>query len=359
MKAGHLAHKSHLRKHKELPQAGGRHYDLTRDAAEDDAMDIACDDRTVFDLTRAPVAGTTRDIASLPALFTTDEDIFTWCQAVLNHSPAARVLLHDATAHGWRFGTADLHGGGYYMDADNREILLDHFSMNPAALGRSLYFRNAFLTAFIRALRDIAHEENNTVAGPHYTPEHILMRERVRAADCDTLVILSVWELRCAGFADIWRHLLGSEEGDMAMIFTRYLERDPSAFFDGSALAYAFRQWYADQARVDTVDHATLEMLDDVLMQSDALNPFGHREMQDNDIEALSALPDGTRYLAGLGRTIMADPFFAGMNDPINQTHLFHLMYDTEVTMVNNVPFRDGRLARKIFPKAEIVKNWR
>jgi hypothetical protein len=51
-----------------------------------------------------------------------------------------------------------------------------------------------------------------------------------------------------------------------------------------------------------------------------------------------------------MGETIRRDPFFAGLNDPINQTHLFHLIYDTEVTMVNNVPFRDARLARKIFP---------
>ena len=71
-------------------------------------------------------------------------------------------------------------------------------------------------------------------------------------------------------------------------------------------------------------------------------------------IEELSLLPDGTCYLAGYGETIKSDPFFAGLNDPINQTHLFHLMYDMEVIMVNDVPFRDRALAHKMFPDGSI-----
>ena len=145
----------------------------------------------------------------------------------------------------------------------------------------------------------------------------------------------------------------------MAMIFTKVLERDPSAVFDGSALAYAFRQWYASDHRVDSCDHETLESLDDLLFISETRNPFGHRKLEDSRIEEMSALPDGTCYLQGKGETILSDPIFSGLNDPINQSHLFHLIYDIEVTMVNNVPFQDGRLARKIFPQSENIKSWR
>jgi hypothetical protein len=294
-------------------------------------------------------------IEALPYAFETQDNILEWCRLLMAESPTAKKLWENAEKAGWIVGLMDLHNDGFYIDVANRRLYLDHFSMNPSSLGRSAYFRNILLTTFIRALRDIWHEEKCGAFEREYSPEDTLMLERVRAADCDTVTMLCGWELRGAGYGDIWRHLIGSEEGDMAVIFTRFLERDPSALFDGSALAYAFRQWYADEARVDGCDHETLESLDDLL--GGAENPFGCKTVDGTAIEAMSALPDGTYYLAGMGETVRRDPFFAGLNDPINQTHLFHLIYDTEVTMVSNVPFRDARLAKMIFPNGEVNMN--
>lgn len=344
MRSERLTRKTHLKKHSALPQDGIAVCDLT--LPQEWAL-----------------ATLLRDIADImpagsPQAFAEERDALLWTIAILNESPTARAMMLAAAERGWAIGMTDLHTNGFYMDAEKRAVLLDHFSMMPDALARSMYFRNALVTTLVRALRDIWHEERgNGNAG--YRPEDFLMYERARAADCDTVTLLCCWELRGAGFADIWRHFLGSAEGDMAMVFTRFLERDPGALFGGTALAYAFRQWYADENRVDCSDHDTLEIMDTVLSESGLRNPFGQCELKPFDLENLSLLPDGTRYLAGLGQTIRHDPFFAGMNDPINQTHLFHLMYDMEVTLVNNVPFRDGALARKIFPGASVIKTFR
>lgn len=279
-----------------------------------------------------------------------------WAARMINHSPTARMLMDAAAQAGWSAGFSDLKNQGFCLDRDSRVILLDHFCLEPSALGRSGYFRHVMLTTFIRALREVWHEERLGGMEKIYAPEQILMLERVRAADCDTVAILCGWELRGAGFTDIWRYLLGSEEGDMAIVFTRFLERDPGALFSGAALAYAFRQWYADMSRADGVDHDTLEALDRLLEDSDDHNPFGQKRLDAACLESLSILPDGKCYLAGLGEGILRDPFFAGLGDPINQTHLFHLVYDMDVVMVNNVPFRDARLARMIFPQSEMVQ---
>lgn len=293
-------------------------------------------------------------IQEQPASFVCGDDALLWAGRMIDQSPTARRLMEDAALRGWMVGFGDLKNAGFCLDTAQRRIILDHFSLGAAALGRSAYFRHVMLTTFIRALRDIWHEERSDAAYTAFAPEDILMVERIRVADCDTVTILCGWELRAAGFTEVWRHLLGSEEGDMAIIFTRFLERDPGALFSGAALAYAFRQWYADTARVDGVDHDTLEHLDDMVLAagetSCGMIAFGQRRLDSCAIEDMAVLPDGTRYLGGLGTGILRDPFFAGLNDPINQTHLFHLMYDMEVVMVNNVPFRDRRLARRIFP---------
>lgn len=349
MRAERLTRKTHLKKHTGLPENGLQVFDLSQQESW-----------PVSSLLReTEPQGEMPDTQILPFSFRAGRDIALWAASCMNESPTGRALLIGAAEAGWAVGFTDLHTGGFYMDADARLILLDGFSMTPEALGRSPYFRNALLATFIRALRDIWHEERLAGMETECRPEDMLMLERARAADCDTVTVLCCWELRGAGYADVWRHLLGSAEGDMAMIYTRYLERNPAAAFDGTALAYTFRQWYADETRVDGSDHDTLETLDDILGGSGVRNPFGQRRAEAADVEQLSILPGGTCYLAGLGHTVLHDPFFAGLQDPINQTHLFHLMYDMEVTLVNNVPFRDGGLARKIFPGAESVRTFR
>ncbi|MCB9990178.1 MAG: hypothetical protein H6867_02215 [Rhodospirillales bacterium] len=350
MKAERLSRKTYLKKHSVKPDGDITVYDLT-------ASPLPQGETVLLDEIEIPDTTDFDKISALPHSFETQDDILSWCAALIAESPAASALYQDAAAQGWQVGLSDLHSSGFHLDIPGHKILLDHFAMSPAALGRSAYFRNTLLITFIRALRDIWHEHRNVPFEDEYGPEDVLMLERVRAADCDTVTVFAVWELRGAGYAEIWRHLIGSAEGDMAMIFSRFLERDPSALFDGGAMTYAFRQWYADEARVDGCDHETLEALDDILLDTTEIRAFGSKRLEALAIERLACMPDGTCYLAGLGDTIRRDPFFAGLHDEINQTHLFHLMYDMEVTMVNNVPFRDRSLARKMFPQGDMQSS--
>jgi hypothetical protein len=355
MRSDRLTRKSHLRR-LILPNSEPTFIDLTFQADPSLHDTASLIDETVWTLDElldearcyAP-----ETVQEHPYHFECGDDALLWCARMIDQSPTARRLMEIAAEKNWVAGFGDLKNEGFCLDSEHKHIILDHFSLSAEALGRSAYFRHVLLTTFIRALRDIWHEDCFESLHTTYAPEHVLMLERVRIADCDTVTILCGWELRGAGFTEVWRHLLGSEEGDMAIIFTRFLERDPGALFSGAALAYAFRQWYADVSRIDGVDHDTLEQLDDLLEASEQPSPFGQRRLDAAAIEDMATLPDGTRYLNSLGHGILSDPFFAGLNDPINQTHLFHLMYDMEVVMVNNVPFRDSKLARKIFPQAE------
>jgi hypothetical protein len=288
-------------------------------------------------------------VAILPTHFNVEGDVLFWVRAALAHSPTMSALCRKTNAAGWMMTLGDLNNGGYHLDTEERVLVLDQSGLSPEGLGRSAYFRNGLILNAIRALRDIGHEEMGGDIESRFAPEHILMLERVRMADCESVAILAAWELRAAGVADIWRHLIGSNEGDMAMVFARTMERDPASQFNGVALSFAFRQWYADETRVNACDHEVLEYLDEVLEGSSG-NPFGRTVPAGIDIERLSCLPNGTAYLRGLGEAVLRDPMFAGLNDPVNQTHLFHIIYDTEVVMVENVPFRDAKLARLIFP---------
>ena len=131
----------------------------------------------------------------------------------------------------------------------------------------------------------------------------------------------------------------------MAQVMVNILEKYPTAIYNGMAIAHIFRQWYADINRIDAVDHDTLERLDILLHQKSGL--IGSAKLSENDILNISTLPDGTQYLTDLSDTVAKDPFFSGLNDPINQAHLFQIVYDNKVTYVKDIPFRDQLLASK------------
>ncbi len=278
------------------------------------------------------------------------KDILSWCVNILDKSPSARLMLKEAIDKGWKITLEDLNGGDYCIDVEQKLLILDNNALEPEALSRSDYFKNVIFITMVKALRDIWQEKRHGGFDELYSPEHILLMERVRAADLDVVAIMIAWELRSHEYPEIWRHIIGSETGDMAMAFSGYLERDPSSQFNGQALNHSFKQWFRCSGRINSCDRDILEYLDDVLMSSDASNPFGTKKPAKLNIEILSCLPDKTAYLQGAGADILSDPAYSSLDSEINQTHLFHIMYDLEAVIINNVPFRDKELARKIFP---------
>ncbi len=282
--------------------------------------------------------------------FSSYEDVLLRCFEVLSLSPTANLMVKEASMEGWQIALADLSGGDYWIDVEEKLVLLDNNALMPFAFSGSLYFQNVLTVNLIKALRDLWQEKRHGGFDDKYRAEHVITMERVRAADCDVVSILVGWELRCEDYPDIWRHLIGSENGDLAMVFSGAMERNPSSQFDGHALACVFAQWFRCENRVNICDHNTLEYLDDILSDCKEQNPFGNAKPAKLNVEMLSCLPDKTAYLQGHGGEILSNPLYCGMDDQVNQTHLFHILHDVEAVIVENVPFRDEELARKIFP---------
>ena len=90
--------------------------------------------------------------------------------------------------------------------------------------------------------------------------------------------------------------------------------------------------------------------MDFILEETQGAKAFGDDPLRSDDIEKLSILPGGKAYLNGMGKNICTDPYFMALNDPINESHLFQVVYDSKVVLAGGVPFRDKKLARLIFP---------
>ncbi|MEM6780490.1 MAG: DUF6782 family putative metallopeptidase [Pseudomonadota bacterium] len=289
-----------------------------------------------------------------------DDSLFLWALDCLAHSPTALGLIRKAMDNGWSIQLSDLGTGGFHLDIPEKELTLDHYGLTADSLAKSAFFRDEFLFSFVRGLRDIWQEIRFGAMERDYRPEALLMLERVRAADADTLCVLVAWELRSAGFPDIWRHILGSDIGDLAATYADTIEQHGSSFITKVPLKRVFRQWFFNEARVDRVDHETLNAMDMVLEwaedQDEFGKPFGERHLDHKVITLISCLPDGKPYLRGIAKEICNGLEFVNIHDAINEAHLFQIVYDMDVVMVDHVPFRDGTLARKIFPDADVER---
>lgn len=279
------------------------------------------------------------------------EDVAYWASALLLQSATGARLLKSAADYDWALGFDDLDDNGWVLDNQDYIACINKAQIKVESLGRSPFFLNTILCDLIRAQRDIWLEERNEIDYADHHPETVLKVERMRAADIESLVIQVAWELRSIGYASLWRHLLGSDIGDMAILFSRFMERDPASLFDGSALLVAFKQWYADEDRINLIDRVALEICDDILFTSTEMKRvFKQKTLADKSLYEFFALPEGRPYLAPIMQEILRSPYFAAMQNPINEAHLYHILRDLEVCYVGNVPFRDPVLADKIFP---------
>lgn len=272
---------------------------------------------------------------------------------ILLDSETAYSMIENIIESGWFIGINDCEGYDFCIDAEQKVILLNNHNLSSGALERSKYFFNTMLVSLVRALRMAWHEERSNK--DLFVPEDILMFERVLAADSYAVTALTAWELSQNGHSGLWRHLIGSSEGDIAMVFANTLEETRFSFSIYKALEKAFIQWYQSEDRVNASDHESLEFIDlEIIQGGENMSETFFRRLSSMDIERLSCLPDKTAYLNRKGQDILSDPFFAGLDDEVNQAHMKQIVYDMRVTYVGEVPFQDPDLAARIFPDENI-----
>lgn len=265
-------------------------------------------------------------------------------------SPTAEDMFAQAADAGYHVQLIRDEIDQIDVDPEARILFLPDAGLEAAAIIRSPYFRNAFMLALIKGLRAIDQIERGVVPFT-LRPDQALMFGRAMAADQNAIRTLVAYELKNED-PSLWRHILGSNIGDIALRFTQVIENARPNELDEQllvALRGAFLSWYRDIARVNAHDHQALERLDNDLMST--RNRLLMRAiMLPGYLDNLCQIDDDVTY----ADTILHDALIShdsnNLPDPINTAHLHHIMLDLDVTLVNNVSFRDSKLARMIFP---------
>ncbi|MCD8563092.1 MAG: hypothetical protein LRY54_03390 [Alphaproteobacteria bacterium] len=277
-------------------------------------------------------------------------DVISHALSLLMKSPSAALLIRDAAVAGWSVSLQSQSSFDFMLDLDDKILTLDHAELEPCSLASSGHFLSTMMIALVKALRDVWQQKRNSGYENLFRPESVLLLERVRAADSCVLAVLIAWELRSEDCPALWRTMIGSDYGDLALTFSGMLEREPASAFTQHALALTFQQWFRDEGRVAACDHETLNMMDGLLAQARP-HIFGRKTPTHICVELFSCLPDRTAYLRGDGAEILRNPYFSGLDDPVNQTHLMQIIHDAQAHYAGGVAFRSHALAALIFPE--------
>ena len=99
----------------------------------------------------------------------------------LSQSASARLLIKEAGEQGWRIGLSHLEHHDFHLDVPAKTIVLDNHGLDAEGFTRAPYFYHAVQASLIRALRDAWQEKRHGGFDENYTPESVLLLERIRA----------------------------------------------------------------------------------------------------------------------------------------------------------------------------------
>lgn len=281
------------------------------------------------------------------------ENLFLDLIDIIDLSQSASRLLDMAAMHEYRLSLSFVEHGGYELDIEAKQLIIDNFGLSLEMLVSSEYYKNQLIINLLRGLRDIWHQSRISDIYEFLNPENIIKIERFRAADIEAITTHILWQLRNEGYGELWRSLLTDEDGDIALSYMNLAEDQADHMGQAAALQKAFRQWFTDPARSDACDHDALEIMDGMGLEKGFIRAFGKHVLNAEQLVGLMILPNGLRYLEDLKDQMLTDPFYSGFNDVINQAHLLHIMQDCSGYEQAGVRFQDSSLAAMIFPKRD------
>lgn len=240
---------------------------------------------------------------------------------ILQKSPTARCMIKEACAQDFSVIIDD----GLSLDTSGFQtvdstVILPRISARDMGLKKNIGRALITVTA---ALRRALKADQGYFSRFDLMPMDFLRLNRMAEADIDAVTVQVCWELSTAGENAAWRQWLAGEKGDLAVVFTQGLRNCPMGQFDGKALRYVFRQWFADPERVNNADHTALEMLDMALACPEQFTVTMDTSLTLADLDELQENLPFEGYLKGIN---IFGKWFDGLRDPFNHLHLHHIL---------------------------------
>lgn len=227
---------------------------------------------------------------------------------VLRHSETATALLEVAQAR------------RVHVCLDGATRLLAYYFDGARVIGLNASLTDAGKILFL------AHELGHVPQHPLYSdnryfaPGDLILLRRVREATAEALATCIAWELRVAGYPEVWREKVSTHYGDVARAFEDAVSAEapgPASSrqrgLDGATRA-AFDRWFVADWRRRVYDRMTVEHLEHI--SGDAMGLVPARRFLSHDFLLGIGRIGAGNFLARTDGPPLDDPAYAGAMAP-------------------------------------------
>lgn len=255
--------------------------------------------------------------------------------------------------------TLDTRVEGTVFDSERKTITVNpHQALTEAATGLLTAMRQAFLYDQSAELKAVTMLQ----------PQDAILVNRLIMADCDSLCAAFYWDMRLAGYHDIWAQALTGADYDLCAAYAMEAMMDFRALQTGQALRATVEKWFMS-ARCKGLDRKTVQVL---MAQKDKEACYGELTsftLLHDMIRVIGSRPAGENYLMPIISAVLSDSIFRDVRDRSTANFLWFVTFerrmadmeqelqiaadDVESTDTNILEFSKPKAKRKKKPQKD------
>jgi hypothetical protein len=256
--------------------------------------------------------------------------------AFLNDT-VAKTTLEDVLSFANQSGTFKSYydfviKAGITLSLDNTiETSFYDTKLKTILINPNMDVQNATIST-LKAMRLVWLQKQGALINPlAFQPEQAILINRMIAADNEIISIAMMWDMKLAGFEDMWNHAMAGSNYDLCSAYAMEAMTDFRAIKSGLALRATFEKWFIS-GRCKSEDRKIIQTMMGKHTDIQINHEDTSRTVALDVISAMGRRPHGDNYLSSIAVQIMNDGLFNDVRDRSNANFLWFITFERRMS---------------------------
>lgn len=204
----------------------------------------------------------------------------------------------------------------------------------------NLSVENATIT-ILKSMRLVWLQKQGALINPlAFQPEQAILINRMIAADNDIISIAMMWDMKLAGFENMWNNAMAGSNYDLCSAYAMESMTDFRSIKSGLALRATFEKWFIS-GRCKSQDREIIQTMMGKHTDIQINHEDTSRTVALDVISAMGRRPQGDNYLSSIAVQIMNDGLFNDVRDRSNANFLWFITFERRMSEMEQELQRD------------------
>jgi len=186
----------------------------------------------------------------------------------------------------------------------------------------------------IQSMRMAWNHKNGLLINPlSFQPEEAILVNRLIHADLDVTLISYLWDMKLAGYEDIWNKEMNSANYDLCSAYAMEAMTDFRSIKSGLAARATFEKWFLS-GRCKNFDREIIQTMLGCHTDIEISSSDASRVVAIDIVAGLGNRPMGRNYLSAIVTQIMTDTMYSEVRDRSNANFLWFITFERRMNEV-------------------------